>query len=558
MEQNQIKIGEVLKNQGFLTDDQLEEALVLQKTNKSKRLGEILLDNEYITEDQLLIAISKRLHIDIIDFIQIQIDLKAVSLIPKSIAYKYKIIAANIEGGRVVLVVNDPLDFYAIEDVKSLINQPTEIKLGKKADILKALNKYYAELDSQKAASIANQTMDGRVGDVAMNLEVTDNYGPIVNLINSIIIKGYNDGASDIHIDPFEKNILIRYRIDGLLIDHMNIDIKLNQNLSARIKIMADLDIAESRIPQDGHFKIKIDGKEINIRVSTMPTVFGETIVLRFLTQLVKIDHADHFGMNEFNYNKIARTLRKPHGIILVTGPTGSGKTTTLYMLIESLIKKPINICTIEDPVEKNLEKVNQVQVNPKAGLTFESGLRSMLRQDPDVILVGEIRDGKTAEIAVTAAVTGHLVFSTLHTNDAISTITRLLDLGIQNYMIANSVVGIVAQRLIKKICPHCKESYTPDQNELELVPSAESLYRGRGCHNCDFTGYRGRIAVHEILEVDAAIRGMISKKEPIENIYDYASKNGNIVYIRDSVREMVLTGVTSIDELIEHISILL
>lgn len=558
MDKNHIRIGDVLKSQGYLTDIQLEEALNMQKVDKNKRLGEILLDNNYISEEQLMVALSKRLDLEIIDFIGIKIDLKAVAMIPKTIAFKYQIIATNFVGNRLVLVVNDPLDFYAIEDVKSLINMPTEIKIGKKAEIQKALSKYYAELDSQKAANVANKSMDGRVGDVAITLEVTEDFGPIVNLINSIIIKGFNDGASDIHLAPFEKSILIRYRIDGLLIDSMALDVKLIQNLSARIKIMAGLDIAESRIPQDGHFKIKIEDKEINIRVSTMPTVFGETIVMRFLTQMVKIDHANSFGMNEFNYKKISRILRKPHGIILITGPTGSGKTTTLYMLIESLIQKPINICTIEDPVEKNLEKVNQVQVNPKAGLTFESGLRSMLRQDPDVILVGEIRDGKTAEIAVTAAVTGHLVFSTLHTNDAISTITRLLDLDIQNYMISNSVVGIVAQRLIKKICPYCKEAYSPDENELELVPGASILYKGKGCHNCDFTGYKGRIAVHEILEVDSSIRAMISKKELIENIYEYASKEGRIIYIRDSVKEMVLEGITSIDELIEHISILL
>lgn len=558
MDQNQIRIGDILINQGYLTEDQLGEALIIQKTNKNKRLGEILLDNDYITEDQLMIAISKRLNIEIINFIQSQVDLKAVSLIPKSIALKYLIIATHFDGGRVVLVVNDPLDFYAIEDVKSLINIPTEIKIGKKQDILKALNKSYAELDSQRAANIANESVDKKTGDVTMNLEITDELAPIVNLINSIIIKGYNDGVSDIHIDPFEKSIFIRYRIDGLLIDHMTLDKKMSQNLSARIKIMSGLDIAESRIPQDGHFKIKIDEKEINIRVSTMPTVFGETIVMRFLTQMVKIDNANHFGMDEYNFKKISRIIRKPHGIVLITGPTGSGKTTTLYMLIESMIEKPINICTIEDPVEKNLEKVNQVQVNTKAGLTFESGLRSMLRQDPDVILVGEIRDGKTAEIAVTAAVTGHLVFSTLHTNDAISTITRLLDLDIQNYMIANSVVGIAAQRLIKKICPHCKEEYTPDENEREIIPGVEKLYKGKGCHNCDFTGYRGRLAVHEILEVDAAIRGMISRKEPIENIYDYASKEGRLIFIRDSVKELVLQGITSFDEFIEHISILL
>ncbi|MDD2371016.1 MAG: ATPase, T2SS/T4P/T4SS family [Firmicutes bacterium] len=557
MDQKHIRIGDILVNQGHLTENQLDEALAIQKKDKTKRIGEILLDNNYINEDSLLIALSKRLNLEIVNFVQSPIDINTVSMIPKSISLKYLIVATNIEGGRVILVVNDPLDFFAIEDVKSLINMPAEIKIGKKEEIIKALNKAYAELDSQNAANIANESVDDKIGEIAQDLETTNELAPVVNLINSIIIKGYNDGASDIHIDPFEKTMLIRYRIDGLLIDNMNIDVKLAQNLSARIKIMSGLDIAESRTPQDGHFKIKISGREINIRVSIMPTVFGETIVMRYLTQMVKIDNVDSFGMNEFNYQKISRILRKPHGIILITGPTGSGKTTTLYMLIESLIKKPINICTIEDPVEKNLEKVNQVQVNSQAGLTFESGLRAMLRQDPDVILVGEIRDGKTAEIAVTAAVTGHLVFSTLHTNDAVSTITRLLDMDVQNYMIANSIVGIVAQRLIKKICPHCKEEYSPEAHERDLVPGVTSLYRGKGCHNCDFTGYRGRVAVHEILEVDAAIRHMISQREPIENIYEYASKEGRIVFIRDSVKQMVIDGITSIDELIEHISIL-
>jgi len=557
MDQNHIRIGDILVNQGHLTEKQLDEALDLQKEDKSKRIGEILLDNNYIKEEDLLKALSKRLNLEIVNFVQSPIDIKTVSMIPKSISLKHLIVATHIEGGRVVLVTNDPLNFFAIEDVKSLINMPAEIKIGKKDDIIKALNKAYSEIDSQSAACIANDSVICNIGEISQDLEITNELAPVVNLINSIIIKGYNDGASDIHIDPFEKTMLIRYRIDGLLIDNINIDPKLAQNLSARIKIMSGLDIAESRIPQDGHFKIKISGTEINIRVSIMPTVFGETIVMRYLTQLVKIDHANSFGMDEFNYQKISRILRKPHGIILITGPTGSGKTTTLYMLIESLIKKPINICTIEDPVERNLEKVNQVQVNSQAGLTFETGLRAMLRQDPDVILVGEIRDGKTAEIAVTAAVTGHLVFSTLHTNDAISTITRLLDMDVQNYMIANSIVGIVAQRLIKKICPHCKEAYSPDEHESALVPGATSLYKGKGCHNCDFTGYRGRIAVHEILEIDAAIRHMISQKEPIENIYEYASKEDRIVFIRDSVKQMVIDGVTSIDELIEHISIL-
>lgn len=553
----QVRIGDVLVAEGYLSPAQVEEALALQKQDRSKRLGEILLDYEYITEEQLLVALSKRLNLEIADFTRIEVDLQAAAQVPKALAVRYRILPLGFKGGRALLVVNDPLDVYGIEDIKALMGMPAELLLGKKEELLKALNKAYGELDSRRAIEAANMSVAQEEGDGDQDVAAGDDTAPIVNLINSIIIKGYNDSASDIHIDPFEKTILIRYRIDGLLIDHMTLDSKLSQNLSARIKIMAGMDIAESRIPQDGHFKIRLQGADVNIRVSTMPTVFGETIVLRFLTQLVKIDHAAHFGMNQENYRKITRILGKPHGILLITGPTGSGKTTTLYMLIESLLDKPINICTIEDPVEKNIPKVNQMQVNLPAGLTFETGLKALLRQDPDVILVGEIRDGRTAETAVTAAVTGHLVLSTLHTNDAVSTITRLMDLDVQAYMIASSVVGVVAQRLVKKICPHCREAYTPSEEELEFIPEARSLWKGKGCHNCDYTGYRGRVAVHEILEVDSAIRKMISRKEPIENIYDYVSREGLLVPMGDSVKKLVLEGITTSTELMEHASMI-
>ena len=553
----QVRIGDVLIAEGYLSPAQLDEALELQKQDRNKRLGEILLDYEYITEDQLLVALSKRLNLEIADFTQIEADLEAAALVPKALAVRYRILPLGFKGGRALLVVNDPLDVYGIEDIKALMGVPAELLLGKKEELLTALNKAYGELDSRRAIEAANMSVAREEGDGDQDVAAGDDTAPIVNLINSIIIKGYNDSASDIHIDPFEKSILIRYRIDGLLIDHMTLDSKLSQNLSARLKIMAGMDIAESRMPQDGHFKIRLQGAEVNIRVSTMPTVFGETIVLRFLTQLVKIDHAAHYGMDQENYRKITRILGKPHGILLITGPTGSGKTTTLYMLIESLLDRPINICTIEDPVEKNIPKVNQMQVNLPAGLTFETGLKALLRQDPDVILVGEIRDGRTAETAVTAAVTGHFVLSTLHTNDAVSTITRLLDLDVQNYMIASSVVGVVSQRLVKKICPHCREAYAPSEEELEYMPEAQTLWKGKGCHNCDYTGYRGRLAVHEILEVDSAIRKMISRKEPIENIYDYVSQKGRLVPMGDAVKKLVLEGITTSAELMDHASMI-
>jgi type IV pilus assembly protein PilB len=513
------------------------------------------MEKAYITEDQLLIALSERLDLGIVDFNDTPIDTKVVSLIPKAISNKHKIIVIAIENGRALLVVNDPLDFYAIEDVKYLLNMPCDIKLAKKSSIIRAISKSYSEIDAKKAAKVAHSSIDDILGNAAQEMEIDEELSPIVNLINSIIIKAYNEGASDVHIEPDEKNLLVRFRIDGLLIENTTLESKLSQRLAARIKILSGLDIAERRLPQDGHFKIKIESKDINIRVSTLPTLFGETIVMRFLTQTLKLDNSSQYGMEKAEYDKISRIIRHPHGIVYITGPTGSGKTSTLYMIIEDMVTKPINITTIEDPIEKNIEKVNQVQVNPLAGLTFESGLRSILRQDPDVILIGETRDTQTAQIAISAAVTGHLVFSTLHTNDAISTVVRLADMGIEHYLIANSIVGIVAQRLVKKICPYCKEEYTITENERGYAPSLTKAFRGKGCLNCNKTGYKGRVAVHEILEIDNPIRDMISNKEAAENIYNYVIKNEKLTFIRDSVLRLVEGGITTIDELVKNSS---
>ncbi len=555
MEQNEIRTGDILISYGYLTQAQLDEALLLQDSDKSKTIGEILMDKGYISEDQLLIALSERLDLGIVDFNDTPIDTKVVSLIPKAISNKHRIIAIAIESGRATLVVNDPLDFYAIEDVKYLLNMPCDVKLAKKSSIIRAISKSYSEIDAKKAATVAHSSIVDVSNDSVQEMEIDEELSPIVNLINSIIIKAYNEGASDVHIEPDEKNLLIRYRIDGLLIDSAALESKLSQRLAARIKILSGLDIAERRIPQDGHFKITIEGKAINIRVSTLPTLFGETIVMRFLTQTLKLDNSSQYGMEKENYDKITRILRHPHGIIYITGPTGSGKTSTLYMIIEDMVTRPINITTIEDPIEKNIEKVNQVQVNPLAGMTFESGLRSILRQDPDVILIGETRDTQTAQISVSAAVTGHLVFSTLHTNDAISSVVRLADMGIEHYLIANSVVGIVAQRLVKKICPYCKEEYETSKEEQEIAPNIKIAFRGKGCLNCNRTGYKGRVAVHEILEIDNPIRDMISNKDHAENIYKYVIENGKLTFIRDSVLKLVEGGITTIDELVKNSS---
>ena len=314
---------------------------------------------------------------------------------------------------------------------------------------------------------------------------------PIVTLLNSTLYKAHAAGASDIHIEPFEETTYFRIRVDGLIVDYLTLSVSLHNSLVARIKILAGMDIAEKRAPQDGHFRAKLQDIEINVRVSSLPTVYGEKIVMRFMGQGGALDNAGTFGMERDDYERVMDILQVPHGVVYITGPTGSGKTTTLYMIMEMLAKRHVNISTIEDPVERNLPRINQTQINPLAGLTFESGLRSILRQDPDIIMIGETRDSETASIGVRAALTGHLVMSSLHTNDSVSAIVRLLDMGVEDYLLANSLVGVVAQRLVKKICPFCREEYAPGENELRMLGGLrpESLARGKGCHNCNNTG---------------------------------------------------------------------
>jgi type IV pilus assembly protein PilB len=334
-------------------------------------------------------------------------------------------------------------------------------------------------------------------------------------------------------------------------VDYAALSTTLHPALIARLKIMADMDIAEKRIPQDGHFKVIIEGTPINARVSVIPTVYGEKAVIRYLYTNASITNAHMFGMTDDNYKKFSKMLTIPYGIIYITGPTGSGKTTTLYMVLESLLERNVNITTIEDPVERNIERVNQMQVNNVSGLTFSVGLRALLRQDPDIIMVGETRDGETASISIRAAITGHLVLSTLHTNDAVSTVVRLADMGVPHYLIASSLVGVVAQRLVRKICPHCKYEYTPSEAERELLPEKLiTLGRGRGCEYCHNTGYRGRIAIHEILEIDKNIRKMIIQNTPVDNIYDYAIREQGLKTLKDSVFALVKEGITTVEEM--------
>jgi type IV pilus assembly protein PilB len=553
LETKRLRIGDILKNDGIISEENLQEALAQQSIDKSKRLGEILIEYGYVTEEQLLGALSARLGVPIISIHDQAVDLLAAAKIPQSIANKYRMLPIAQDKGRLIVAVNDPLDFYAIEDIKLITNMPIEVVIAQKQEIIDGISKVYSEIEAKKAAEEANSSASGESISFAEEINTSDGDNPVVNLVNTVLLKGYSSSASDIHIEPFENETKVRLRIDGLIVDYLSLSQTLHQSIVARIKILSNLDIAERRVPQDGHFRVRIDGLELNVRTSAIPTVYGEKIVLRFLSMNTELDHAGQFGMTDQDYNKMLSILKSPHGIVYITGPTGSGKTTTLYMILEMMGRKAVNIATIEDPVERNLAHINQTQVNPQAGLTFEMGLRSILRQDPDIIMVGETRDSETASIAVRSAITGHLVFSTLHTNDAVSAIVRLEDMGVEPYMVANSLTGVVAQRLVKKICPNCREAYEPSDIDVSLlgVP-VEKLYRGRGCHQCNETGYRGRTAIHEILAIDKPLRGMISRKEPIEDIYQYVENENRLTSLRDSIARLTASGVTSMEEFLK------
>lgn len=545
-----IPIGEVLKQYGYITEEQIQKALEYQKSNKDKRLGDILIILGFVSESQMLEALGKRLGLKKISFNDIPIDINAVKTIPKQLCLKHNLIPFSKDGGQLKVAINDPLNYYAIEDIRLIANMPIEIYLCEKANIISAIEYNYAEIDARSVAETAKPEVKEIVADE--NTSSSDET-PVVKLLNSLLVKGYNSNASDIHIEPFEDSTYVRIRIDGMIVDYVKVAKSLHTSIIARTKIMSNLNIAEKRVPQDGHFKTTIEGIELNVRVSVIPTVFGEKAVFRYLTTNTKLDNKEHFGMSVENYEKLNFMLKKPHGIIYITGPTGSGKTTTLYMAIERLSKKPVNISTIEDPVEKNIARINQMQVNIQAGLTFEIGLRALLRQDPDIIMVGETRDAQTASISVSAAITGHLVLSTLHTNDAISTIARLQDMGVDPYLIASSLNGVVAQRLVRKICPNCKKAYTPSENELRLLNiNTDKLYKGEGCHICNNTGYKGRQSIHEIVVVDKEIVKMISARTPIENIYDYAVTKLNMKTLFDSMKELVIAGVSTTEELLK------
>ena len=554
MAMKNIPIGEVLKEYGYITDDHIKQALDYQKTDagKGKRLGALLQELGFVTERQVLESLGRKLELPMINFDDYATDFEAAEKIPKPLAVKYNVLPLSQRDNKFQLAMSDPLNFYAQEDIRQIVNMPLEIYLAETATIKRLIDQTYAEVGARLAAKQANTSVED-VEVPSLEIEEGEDEVPVIKLVNSLLARGYSAGASDVHIEPFETYTQVRMRIDGQIVEFVTLAKSLHASVVARIKIMGNLDIAEKRVPQDGNFKTKVEGFDISVRVSVIPTIFGEKVVMRYLSTDTAIDKAGHFGMEPEAYEKIMKMLSSPNGIIYITGPTGSGKTTTLYMVLEHLAKRPVNISTIEDPVERSLPKINQMSVNVPAGLTFGVGLRALLRQDPDVIMLGETRDAETAEISVKAAITGHLVVSTLHTNDAISSIVRLEDMGLAPYLVANSLVGVVAQRLVRKVCLNCAYEVAPTPEEVAVIgPDIPMIKKGHGCHICNNTGYKGRVSIHEMVIIDKPLKRMITAGADSQDMFNYAVEHQGMKTLGQSAIELVRRGITTPEEVLK------
>ncbi|MBM7581263.1 type IV pilus assembly protein PilB [Caldicoprobacter guelmensis] len=550
------RLGELLVEKGIITKEQLKDALALQKST-GKKLGEILISQNLISESQMAEVLQEQLGIPFVDLNKVTLDPKLTEYVPFMLAKRHSLIPIKLENGKLYIAMEDPLDFAAIDDVKRVSKMDVVPLISFGEAIRNAIHRLYGMEYAERA--VQDYTKEAKLEQLAQDIQNGSfdedvSNAPVVRLVNSIIQQAINMGASDIHIEPMEGETRVRLRIDGMLQKALNIPKYVHPALVTRIKIMGNMDIAEKRLPQDGRVGMQVSGKDIDLRISTIPTIYGEKVVIRVLDQSNFLLPKEKLGFTQENLEKFDELLKNPHGIILVTGPTGSGKSTTLYAMLNELNRESVNIITIEDPVEYRMEGISQIQVNPKAGLTFAAGLRSIVRQDPDIIMVGEIRDGETAEIAIRSAITGHLVLSTLHTNDAVSAISRLMDMGIEPYLISAALVGVISQRLLRKVCSNCRVPYEIEPHHLATpgfeVLAGVTLYRGKGCSACNYTGYKGRVPVHEILVISKQHRQMIAQRASIDEIRDLSIKMG-MSTLKDECIKLVMKGLTTIDEVI-------
>uniref|UniRef100_UPI003890A35B GspE/PulE family protein n=1 Tax=Radiobacillus sp. PE A8.2 TaxID=3380349 RepID=UPI003890A35B len=530
------KFGDILKESGLLTEDVIVETLNRKKPGQ--KLGDALVDRGIITEMQLIEVLEQQLAIPSVSLYRYPIDPKAVEIVTKEFAQKKVLIPVKQDGDTVTVAMNDPMDYYAIDDLElstGLIISPV---IASKDDIMQALNRHYNR--GQQSNQVVRETE-------------TNDDSSTVRIMDQLLETAVQLRASDIHVDPNKTNIVIRYRVDGMLRTERLLSKEIRNSLIARIKILANLNVTESRLPQDGRIGTVINDVPVDLRISTLPTVYGEKVVIRILDLKNVLKQISELDFSEENFKKYSKLIEKPSGLLLITGPTGSGKSSTLYASLNQLNKEDVNIITIEDPVEYQLNGINQVQVNSSIGLSFAAGLRSVLRQDPNIIMVGEIRDTETAEIAIRASLTGHLVFSTLHTNNAIATIPRLIDMDIEPYLVVSSLSGIMAQRLVKRICRDCQQKRTPTEIEQKLFEErgieVNKVTEGQGCNSCHHTGYRGRMALHELLVVDDNIQHMMINGS-MKDIRNYAKESGMKFLIDDGLLK-VKQGLTTVEEVL-------
>src|SRR5881396_3735965 len=519
------KLGEILVEEGLISADQLERAL-LEQSRTDQLLGRILIDLKMVRESDLMAALAKQIGFRFVDLNDFQIDGGAAMLIPEQVARRYRALPIGYEDSRLLVAMADPANLFALDDIRTITGMDVQPVVATAADIEAAIRKYSRMDESvQKMASEASADAEEDLRELERAAAAIEE-GPIVKMVNLLISQAISDRASDIHIEPTERDVRIRYRIDGVLAEVMRSPKNIQAGLISRLKVMADINIAERRVPQDGRVGLTVGGKSIDLRMATLPTVYGEKIVIRILDKSSVLLKLEDLGFQDASYKRYQEAFTKPYGAILVTGPTGSGKSTTLYAALNIINKPDKNIITVEDPVEYRLPGINQIQINPKAGLTFASALRSILRADPDVVLVGEIRDRETALIAIEAALTGHLVMSTLHTNDAPSSLPRLVEMGVETYLVASAIDCVVAQRLARKICPKCREAYRPDRPDLEeagfpeyVCDDVKELFRPIGCTACSKTGFRGRIGLYEVMPMSEEIERMVVVRSSSEEV---------------------------------------
>ena len=549
MQKSNLKLGDMLLYAGKITKEQLNEALEEQKTSEMK-LGEVIADKGWLKLEEIVEILEHQYGFPKVDLSKFEINTNVVTLIPENIVKKYKVIAIDEKDDNLVVAMANPLNFFAIEDITLYTKMDVIPCLATNADLDKVIEKYYSTVMTQKTLNEFSDVFSTEEEDSDFQEEMLEvATAPIVKLINSIIEQAMRGNASDIHIEPSHNDIRVRFRIDGDLKEIMTLPKSNLSAITTRIKIIGRMDIAEKRIPQDGRVEMKFNDNEIDLR--TLPTVYGEKIVIRILDKSNFNFTKEGLGFSKENLDKLNKMIAQPYGMLLVTGPTGSGKTTTLYTVLRELNVQTKNVITVEDPVEYKLKGINQIQVNTKAGLTFASGLRSILRQDPDTIMIGEIRDSETAEIAVRAAITGHLVLSTLHTNDSPSTVARLIDMGLEPYLVSSAVIGIISQRLVKLLCPKCKQKYEASYSEKKILgingDKDVTLYKPVGCNSCN-NGYRGRAAVHEVMLVNENIRRLINKGAITDEIRSRALEDGMTTLLQ-SAADLALRGETSYEE---------